>query len=107
MKIDVTFSVILENVSKEVEQFLYESMKEYGLAVDLAETVLQKTMYRILSEKNFLYANALYEIAMTNQNTEPGKGENQKEQHVGTSKELIEAFKNLNKGKGDSDGDTR
>lgn len=97
MQIDVTYSVTLENTSREVEQFLYQSLEKYGLPMDLAETVLEKTMYRILSEKRYLYTSALYESAMANKENKTEESEATGVKHTGTKEELVEAFKNLNK----------
>lgn len=69
MQIDMTFSVLSENLSTNINTLIAEAMKD-GATLDVVEMVLLKAQNDVLTQKNRLYAGMMMDKEHTEKEIE-------------------------------------
>lgn len=60
-KVDITYSVMIDNAVCEYQQTTKKIMSQFGLSIDMVEIALEKTLMELKNEKMKLYATAMYD----------------------------------------------
>ena len=89
MQIDVTYSVTLENTSKEVEQFLYQSLEKYGLPVDLWRRCWKRPCTGFLAERGICIQMPCMKVPWQRKKNKTEGPEATGVKHTGTKEELV------------------
>lgn len=59
-RVDITYSVLLENATLDYKAATERIMREYKIPIDMAEIAMEKALMELKNEKMKLYATAMY-----------------------------------------------
>lgn len=59
-RVDITYSVLLENAALDYQAATKRIIEEYKISIDMAEIAMEKALMELKNEKMKLYATAMY-----------------------------------------------